>query len=171
MNSWSGIGEPKKAQVQENSNRPLEHTPDPHPPVYEGNPSIFIHIYILAYLGNVPGVCWNFLRLIKPRRWTHESRCTLLELGVMELWSQGAYWSPLGQTIPPWELTYPHPRYVWRWVSELPVWWDMLVPWRVRWISQGRYKKTENVDHIGMRIAPGCDRLVTTRMTTQSHKF
>ncbi len=28
--------------VLENSNRPLEHTPDPELPVYEGNPFIFV---------------------------------------------------------------------------------------------------------------------------------
>jgi len=47
-----------------NSNRPLEHTPEPQPPVYEGNPFLFV---FLGYLGYVPfGVCWNFLRETYP---------------------------------------------------------------------------------------------------------
>ncbi len=50
----------ERPNLFENSNRPLEHTPDPkNPPVYEGNP---FHICILGYLGYVPRVCWDFLR-------------------------------------------------------------------------------------------------------------
>ena len=49
LNFFFEMGIPTKYVFQGNSNTPLEHTPDPQPPVYEGNPFI-------SYLG-VPGVC------------------------------------------------------------------------------------------------------------------
>ena len=138
INSWSGIGEPKKAQVQENSNRPLEHTPDPHPPVYGGNPNLYFYFGLPN--GSVPGV-----RIIKPRCWTHEVGEIRKSLQNADM----AYWSPLGQTIPSWELTYPHLRYVWRWVS-----FSRLV---------GYVSSLEGKMNFSGRIAPGCDRLVTSQ--------
>ena len=41
--------------------------------------------------------------------------------------------------IPSWEVTYSFPRQFWRFVLPFPVWWDMIVPWRVtynRWFSR-----------------------------------
>ena len=33
--------------------------------------------------------------------------------------------------LPSWELTYPLKSPFWRWLNPFPVWWDMLISWRV----------------------------------------
>ena len=43
--------------IQEFSNIPMEHTPDPEPTVYEGIP-----LGVWGGLGYAPGVCWGSLR-------------------------------------------------------------------------------------------------------------
>ncbi len=49
---------------KELSNRPLEHTPNPQPTVYEGIPFIWGFVMVWGCLGYAPGVCWGSLRLL-----------------------------------------------------------------------------------------------------------
>ena len=59
------IAKPWLQYSKENSNKPLEHPPDPQLPVYEGN--LFVLVFwgawglFQGFPGIVAGVCWNFI--------------------------------------------------------------------------------------------------------------